>query len=99
LTSNKWFDGYQGGPILLDDFDTSHKALGHHLKRWADRYAFVAEIKGGAKWIRPDRVVVTSNYSIRQIFGEDAILAEAIERRFTQTYMPLPETMIYPPTR
>jgi len=79
---NKWWDGYQGGPILLDDFDMSHRALGHHLKRWADRYAFTGETKGGVIFIRPERVVVTSNYSISQIFSEDAVLSEALTRRF-----------------
>ena len=80
---NKWWDGYvSGSAVLLDDFDRAHRVLGHHLKRWADRYAFTGEVKGGIITIRPPVIVVTSNYSIREIFGDDVVLCEALERRF-----------------
>lgn len=81
---NKWFDGYRGEEtIILDDFDHQHKVLGHHLKRWADRYAFPAEQKGTTVQIRPKRIIVTSNYRIEEIFCEDPVLVRALERRFT----------------
>lgn len=81
---NKWFDGYQGEEtIIIDDFDTNHLVLGHHLKRWADKYAFPAEHKGTTVQIRPKRIVVTSNYSIEEIFYADKTLQEALLRRFT----------------
>lgn len=81
---NKWFDGYgeTTAPILLDDFDHCHKVLGHYLKRWGDRYPFTAEVKGGSIKIRPFKVVVTSNYTIGEIFSEDATLVQALGRRF-----------------
>lgn len=82
---NKWFDSYRDGPILLDDLDS--KCLGHHLKRWADRYSFTAEIKGGSISARPQKVVVTSNYSIEEIFHDDPMMAQAIARRFEVIYL------------
>lgn len=82
---NKWWDGYQGEEsVILDDLDC--KELGHHIKIWADRYAFLAETKGGAIQIRPKVLVITSNYSIEELFGENAEMCSAIKRRFKVTH-------------
>lgn len=82
---NKWWDGYQGEDVvILDDFDC--KELGHHLKIWGDRYAFLAETKGGAVAIRPKKIVITSNYDIVSM-GWDAEMTAAIARRFRIRFM------------
>ncbi len=86
---NKWWDCYQNeDDVILDDFsvDTA-RYLSTHLKLWSDRYAFVGEVKGTARWIRPKRIIVTSNYSIELLWMDDNVLQDAISRRFTIVHM------------
>lgn len=77
----KWFDGYNGQEaIVLEDFDC--KSMGHELKIWADRWSCYGETKGGHVHLRHKHFVITSNYSIEDLFGHDEALCEAIKRRF-----------------
>lgn len=80
-SQTKWFDGYSGQKtILLDDFDC--KVMGHYLKIWMDRWACSGEVKGSTVALQHHRFVVTSNYTIAELFPDPA-LCEAITRRCT----------------
>jgi len=81
---NKWWDGYQHeSNVIIDDWELDMgKTLGHHLKIWAQNQSFIAEAKGSALHIRPKRIIVTSNYSIEEVFAHDQTLVTAINRRF-----------------
>ena len=80
---NKWWDGYNGeDSVLIDDVDkNSEKWLGPLLKTWADHYPFKAEFKGGSSVIRPKHIVVTSNWSMDDMFTDQNVL-EPLKRRF-----------------
>lgn len=81
---NKWFDGYAGEEyILIDDFDKSGKCLGHYMKLWSDKYSTTGEIKGATVSLNHKWLIVTSNYEIKDIWDDDPVLCEAIERRFS----------------
>jgi len=84
-----WWDGYNGEPIvIIDDLDTTHKWIASHLKHWADLYSFVAQRKGSSENIRPKRIIITSNFTIEEVFAnEDTRTIAALQRRFVQQYV------------
>lgn len=81
---NKWWLGYRGEEVvLIDDLSKTEASwFGEHLKQWCDHYPFPAETKGDGMLIRPRKIIVTSNYSIEELWGFDVNLCEALTRRF-----------------
>lgn len=85
---NKWWDGYRAEKhVIMDDVGPDHKCLGQQLKIWADRYGCILETKGGAMGSSFDRFVVTSQYTIDEIWGDDPRTVEALHRRFKCIHM------------
>lgn len=82
---NKWWDNFDNTKhktVIIDDFDKTHKCLGYHIKRFADRYPVLAETKGSSIYANYDTLIITSNYSIEEIWEDDKTLSAAIKRRF-----------------
>lgn len=83
--NNKWWNGYRDQKyVIMQDIDPDRlKGLVDHIKQWADRYPFTAELKNTARTISPEgyRLVITSNYSIEQCFPKEDD-QNAIYRRF-----------------
>jgi len=99
---NKWWDGYSNQEtVIIDDLDTSHSYLYSFLKRWTDKYSFPVEMKGSLVQIRPKTIIVTSNYTIRELFSTDPKVKEvdiqALERRFTSTHFGVVRSSLTPP--
>jgi len=74
----------------MDDIGPEHKCLGQQLKIWTDRYGCILETKGGALVSHYEQFIVTSQYSIADIFGEDDRTMEALKRRFKVIHMTAP---------
>lgn len=89
---NKWWDGYVCQPIvLIEEIDPeTGKYLASLMKKWCDKWAFTAECKGSvAKQIRPEHVIVCSNYSIVETFPNQQDW-EPIKRRFREIKLTTP---------
>lgn len=71
----------------MDDIGLDHKCLGQQLKIWGDRYGCPLETKGGAMGSNFNKFVVTSQYSIEEIFAGDKQTIDALKRRFKVIHM------------
>lgn len=82
---SKLWPGYAMQPVVIvDDIDPSHETwMTGFLKEWTDHYRFHADVKYGGMVIRPKVMVVTSQYSIADLFKDPETVA-ALERRFFQ---------------
>ncbi len=80
-SNNVWWDGYAGEKVVIIE-EMGPKQIGaHHMKQWTDHYPFKAESKGSYTSIRPDKFLITSNYSIRECYPDPQDY-EPLERRF-----------------
>ena len=91
-SNNAWWDGYNNEKtVLIDDFDKTCIKLSYYLKIWGDNYRFNGEIKGSI--IQPiyDKLIITSNYNIEELFYDeekpDIELVNALKRRYEEIYV------------
>lgn len=85
---NKWWHQYkQQKVVIIDEANPkSCEHLGHFFKQWADKWTFTAETKGSSfSEIRPEFIIVTSNYSIEECFPSQEDYAP-LKRRFYEYF-------------
>ena len=85
----KWFDGctIQNECLCLDDVSmmdiNAQRDLSTNLKEWSNLYSFVAEKKNSWFFYRPKMIVITSQYSISDVFYKLPVEEiDALTRRF-----------------
>lgn len=80
---NKWWDGYKHEEVVaIEEWSPDNGLTAQALKKWADRYPFPGEIKGGLMTrLRPKKIIVLSNYTLEQCFPRQEDL-EPLKRRF-----------------
>ena len=80
--SNKWWDGYTDQPcVIIEEWDPQLAMMASFVKKWADHHPFNAETKGGTRVLRPNKIIVTSNYTIKECFPNEQDW-KPLERRF-----------------
>lgn len=94
---NQWWNNYLPSVhtcVLIEDLDPTHDYMAHHVKTWTDRYAFRGNVKNEDPiLIRPKAFIITSNYSVEQIFGKTVdrqVDCQAIRRRMKVLYFSEP---------
>lgn len=97
---NKWWSGYTMQKVVLIEemSPESGKFLAQYFKQWCDRWPFAAETKGGSfvNGIRPDYIIVTSNYSIQECFPNEQDYLP-LQRRMCEFYKDSRESWITVP--
>jgi len=84
---NKWWDHYNGEDVvIIEEWSPKQdQFLADKLKIWSDHYPFIAEKKGTSCYIRPKKIIITSNYCMEDCFADLQELLP-LRRRFKVTH-------------
>lgn len=83
---NKWWNGYSRQKVtIIEEADPKRcEHLAGYFKQWCDKWPFSGEVKcGNFPSMRPQYIIVTSNYSITDCFPEEQDYIP-LKRRFTE---------------
>jgi len=84
---NKWWDHYRAEEVvIIEEWSPKQELfLTDFLKNWTDHYPFIAEKKGTSCFIRPKKIIITSNWDLRECFKNEQDI-EPLLRRFKITH-------------
>lgn len=86
---NKWWDGYQGEKnVICDDMAPEHHVLATYMKHWGDHQQCFLQVKGSSVPSNFEWFIVTSQFTITEVFGDNPKHLEAIKRRFMVIHIP-----------
>ncbi len=87
---NRWWDNYRGEDnVIIEDLDPKQASfMVRYLKIWGDYYAFPCQEKFGKRYLRPKRIIVTSNFTIEEFMVEHPVSLVPITRRYDQYTFP-----------
>lgn len=84
MTTDKWWDGYEGqDTVIFDDFKGSSMRL-HDFQRVIDRYPMRVEMKGGSITLSATRYVFTSNRHPSEWYSAEADPHGTVMRRVNE---------------
>jgi len=78
--TNKWWCGYKNQKVVLIDDIGRDGIKATELKIWGDHYRFNAEYKGGSMIIRPRHIIITSNYTLSELYPDPQDLPPLLRR-------------------
>lgn len=86
MDNPKWWDGYRFQKVVILDDVTPERWRNDAdlMKKIADIYKIRVERKGGDFLIRPETIIVTSNYTIERIWEGKQEDIEALKDRFEE---------------
>lgn len=81
---NRWWDDYAGEEVVvMEELTPKDSWIFPLLLTWTDKWDFTGEIKGGRVVPRYRKFVVTSNFTIDEVFQEiPSVSLSALRRRF-----------------
>ena len=77
----KWWDGYTGQPVVIWD-EIEQDYPWNNLLQVLDRYPMTVEVKGGHTSMLARLIIITSNFSPEELFGDKQNYT-ALKRRLT----------------
>lgn len=79
-----WWDGYDGQEtVIINDVSVFNKSFTDELKTWTEHRVITGQVKGSMIRLRPKRFVITSQYTIDEIWDDEKTRA-ALHRRFKE---------------
>lgn len=81
---NKWWDDFEGQEVvIMEEMTPKESYLFPLILLWTDKWDFRAEIKGASMVPHFRKFIITSNYTIDEVFAEiPEISRAALRRRF-----------------